>query len=248
MAFWYWFFGILGVITLLIFILGFPRKKSERFPSLEGLDDPDVAKSFEKMANFFPFKILRRRVVSELKKLTPSGVLADLGCGTGHLIVQIAKQFPTLKLIGVDISSEVLEFAKQRVIEERMQEKIEFREGNAETLPFEDGSLDYIVSTLSLHHWADPPKVVEEIYRVLKKGGRILIFDFRRDARKFFYGLLTFATKIVVPKPLKNINEPLGSLKAGYIASEISDIIAHCSFERFEIVPYLAWMFISSEK
>ena len=177
MLFWYWVFLILGITALILFIFGFPRKKSERIPSFEGLDDPDVAKSFEKMASFFPFKILRRRVISELKKLNPKGTLVDIGCGTGHLIVQIAEHFPTLELFGVDISPEVLEFAKQRSIAQGVVHKIKFKTGNADQLPFEDNSIDYIVSTLSLHHWADPLRVLKELNRILKRDGRFLIFE-----------------------------------------------------------------------
>ena len=247
MSFWYWFFGILGAILTLILILGFPRKKNERVPSLEGLDDPEVAKSFEKMASIFPFKILRGRVVSELKKLNPKGLLIDIGCGTGHLLVQIAKKF-SLELVGIDVSSEVLEHAKNRVEVNGLEAKISLREGNAENLPFSTNSADFIVSTLSLHHWVNPTPVIYEIYRVLKENGTFLIFDFRRDARKFFYGLLTFVTKVVVPKPLKNINEPLGSLQAGYTPQEVLQFFSQHQLQKIEIKPYLAWMLIIGKK
>ena len=47
------------------------------------------------------------------------------------------------------------------------------------SLPFPDGSFDLVVSTLSLHHWADPQAGLAEIARVLRPGGRALIWDFR---------------------------------------------------------------------
>ena len=59
--------------------------------------------------------------------------------------------------------------------------------GSVEKLPFQDKSVDFIFNTLSLHHWKDLKQVIEEILRVLKDGGVSLIFDFHRDARKFFY-------------------------------------------------------------
>ena len=75
-----------------------------------------------------------------------------------------------------------------------------------------------------------------------------LIFDFRRKSRKFFYGLLTFTTKVVVPKPLKEINEPLGSLMVGYTANEVMQIVSHVPFINIETKTYLARMFIKLEK
>ncbi len=248
MPFWFWFFVILGIIALTIFILGFPRKKNERTPSFEGIDDPGVAKAFERMANFFPFKILRRKVVSELKKMNPIGTLVDLGCGTGHLIVQIASKFPILTLFGVDISSEILEKAKNRASVEGFEDRIDFKVGDAEEMPFQDDSIDMIVSTLSLHHWAEPVQILQEIHRILKPAGKFLIFDFRRDARKFFYGLFTFATKIVVPKALKRVKEPLGSIKASYTPEEVLPFFAPLQINEFEIKPYAAWMFIKGVK
>jgi ubiquinone/menaquinone biosynthesis C-methylase UbiE len=248
MCFWYYFLGILGIIIVLVIIFGYPRKKNARTPNIEGLDDPAVAKAFERITNFFPFKILRRKIISQLKKFSPQGVLVDLGCGSGNLIVQIAEKIPTLNLIGLDISSEILEFAKKRAIDKKVEQKIEFKIGNAEQMPFGDGSIDFLVSTLSLHHWLNPLPVFKEIFRVLKENGTFLIFDFRRDSRKFFYGLFTFATRVVVPKPLKKVNEPLGSLRSSYSREETLQFFSQIPFEDVKIKPFFAWMFISGKK
>lgn len=247
MVFWYYFLGILGILLFLLFIFGYPRKKNERTPSLEGLEDEAVVNAFERMQNFFPFKLLRRNVIKELKKYAPTGTLVDVGCGSGHLLVQIAEQFPNLHLIGIDLSSNILEKAKKRAVEKNF-EKIEFRISNAEELPFSDNSIDFLISTLSLHHWTNPQKILNEFYRVLKPSAVFLIFDFRRDSRKFFYGLFTFATKIVVPKPLKQIQEPLGSIKASYTPEEILQLCSQTTVKTVEIKPFLAWMFINGKK
>ncbi|MFX0000360.1 MAG: class I SAM-dependent methyltransferase [Candidatus Hodarchaeota archaeon] len=239
---------IIGFIIALILIFGLPRKKISRIPSIEGLDIPEVAAAFERMTNFLPFKLLRRKVLSKLKLLKPTGKLVDAGCGSGNLIVQIAKTLLDLDLIGVDISDEVLNLAKKRVIKNDLSEKIEFKLGNVEDLPFSDNSIDFLLSTLSLHHWQDPIRAFNEFFRVLRKDGTLLIFDFRRDARKFFYGLLKFATKIVVPKALKRINEPLGSLQAGYTPQEIRKLISKSLFNNIEIESFLAWIFIKMKK
>ena len=244
----YILFIIVGVIIVLVLIFGLPRKKSIRKPSIEGLDSPEVATAFERMTNFLPFKILHRRILSELKKYNPKGKLVDLGCGSGNLIVQIAHDFPMLDLIGIDISSEILELAKKRALKSNLNKKIKFKIGSVENLPFSDNSIDFLISSLSLHHWQEPIKALGEAFRVLNQKGILLIFDFRRDARKFFYGLLKFATRVVVPKALKEINEPIGSLQAGYTPTEIRHLVSQTSFNNIEIVPSLAWMFIEMKK
>lgn len=246
MSSWYIVLIIIGIIVFIILLFGLPRKKSSRTPNIEGIESPEVAKAFEKITNFLPFKILRKKVIARINKLNPSGKLLDLGCGSGNLIVQIAEKFPNLELIGVDISAEILDRAMMRADEK--QKEIEFKEGSVENLPFSDEYADFIVSTLSLHHWINPQKAFQEIYRVLKKEGIALIFDFRRDSRKFFYGILTFATKIVVPKPLKEINEPLGSIQSSYTPKEVQELLSKISIENYTINPALAWMYIQINK
>ena len=236
----------LGVIMLFLIIFGLPRKKSTRSPNIEGLDSPEVAKAFDKMSNILPFRILRKKIISHIRKLNPSGRLIDAGCGPGYLIVQLAKEFPRLELIGVDISNEILERAKIRATHHGR--KIEFKEGSVENLPFPNEYADFIISTFSLHHWINPDRAFQEIYRVLKKEGIALIFDFRRDSRKFYYGFLTFVTKIVAPKALKNVNEPIGSIKSSYTPLEARELISKEQIKDITIKPILAWMFVQINK
>jgi len=248
MNLWYIIGVILGIFFILLLIFSLPRKKNKRKPSIEAIDDLGVAKAFEKMTKFLPFKILRKRIISELMKHNLHGVLVDVGCGSGNLIVQIAHKFKDLDLIGIDNSKYILNLAEQRADKNGFNKRIDFQFGSVENLPFADNSIDVIVSSLSLHHWLEPVKAFKELIRVLREDGTILIFDFRRNSRKFFYGLLTFATKLVVPKALKRINEPLGSLKAGYTAEEIRVLLIQANIYNFDIKPYLAWMFISIRK
>lgn len=249
MSFWCIFFAIIGIVVILIIIFGFPRKKkSPRKPNIEGLDNPEVAKAFEKMTNILPFRLLRKKVLSKLKDFNPKGTLVDIGCGSGNLIIQIAESFPDLNLIGIDISSEILEFAKKLALDRNLGKRIEFKIGNVEKLPFSNESIDFIISTLSLHHWVNPVKVFNEIHRVLKRDGTLLIFDFRRDSRRFFYGILTFATKVVVPKALKEVHEPLGSIQSSYAYNEIFQLISQTRFQNPKVKTFLAWMFISIKK
>jgi len=246
MSLWYLILIILSVIILFLLIFGLPRKKSARSPTIEGLDSPEVAKAYDRMSDILPFRILRKKIISRIRKLNPSGRFIDAGCGPGYLIVQLAKEFPTLELIGVDISNEILKRAKIRAT--KHERKIEFKEGSVENLPFPNEYADFIVSTLSLHHWINPGRAFQEIYRVLKKEGVVLIFDFRRDSRKFYYGFLTFITKIVAPKALRNVNEPIGSLKSSYTPLEVQELISKEQNKDITIKPMLAWMFVQINK
>ncbi len=244
----YIFLIALGIIILFILIIILPRKKNYRRPNLEGLDNPEIAKAFEKMTDFLPFKLLRRKVLNQINKKEPQGHLIDVGCGSGNLLVEIAEKFPYLFLTGTDISSEILKLAKERAFKHELGERIDFKEGSVEKLPFPDNSINFIVSSLSLHHWLHPIKAFQEFQRILNEDGTILIFDFRRDARKIFYYLFKFATKVVVPKALKEVNEPLGSIQSSYTPAEIKQIIFQNLSVNIKINSFLAWMFIIINK
>jgi ubiquinone/menaquinone biosynthesis C-methylase UbiE len=77
----------------------------------------------------------------------------------------------------------------------------------------------------SLHHWSDPCSVLNEIRRVLQPGGGFVIFDLRRDM--VFPGslLIYTVTRFIVPRVLRENNEPLGSRNAAYTLAEAEDIL-----------------------
>mgnify|MGYP001072125842 CR=1 FL=1 len=102
--------------------------------------------------------------------------------GLGYLVAEIAKSFPQLSIIGVDISEEMRQKATKNLFSLGLAEKVSFRQGDIQEFPFENNSLDFVVSTLSLHHWLEPKQALEEINRVLKPRGQFLIFDLRRDS------------------------------------------------------------------
>src|SRR3989442_15462321 len=92
----------------------------------------------------------------------------EVGCGTGSDLLQFAKHGAIAT--GVDITPAHLELARQRV-----GHLATIVEGDGRHLPFPDASFDYVYSHGVLHHSDEPRKMVEEIYRVLRPGGRFNI-------------------------------------------------------------------------
>lgn len=105
-------------------------------------------------------------------------VVGDLGCGTGQLSEALAPH--VARVIGVDGSPEMLQAARTR-LEDRAN--VDVREGALEALPIETASLDVAICSLVLHHQPDPPRVLGEVARVLKPGGRVLVVDMRPHER-----------------------------------------------------------------
>lgn len=129
--------------------------------------------------NALPAKILRgpeKRIALEIIDRIERGILVDLGSGTGYLSIEIARRAPELKVYGIDLSKAMVRIARRHAQTAKVR-NVRFELCNAAELPFEDDSIDFIVSTGSLHHWRKPVKVLNESYRVLKSGKEAWIYD-----------------------------------------------------------------------
>jgi ubiquinone/menaquinone biosynthesis C-methylase UbiE len=127
--------------------------------------------------NAVPARLLQapeRKLAEAIAGKLRGGTLIDLGAGTGYLSIEIAKRVPALKVCGIDLSKEMVKIARRHA---EGVENVRFEVGNAADLPFEDASIDYIVSTGSLHHWKKPARIFDECYRVLKSGKEAWIYD-----------------------------------------------------------------------
>jgi len=114
----------------------------------------------------------RTDLLALLDLLDENWVVGDLGCGAGHISDALA---PCVgRVIAVDESGPMLAAAQTRL---KSHPNVELRTGTIESLPIEDATLDAAVLFLVAHFITDPTKVMREIRRVLKPGGRLLIVD-----------------------------------------------------------------------
>jgi ubiquinone/menaquinone biosynthesis C-methylase UbiE len=152
---------------------------------LHGIDQPrdvDVAR-FGRWAESYDESILQRLIFAPLQEFTlaqaaavvpaPAAVL-DVGCGTGLLLRQAARRFPTSELTGVDASQGMIDVALASLPPDA---PVHFLHAFAESLPFPDASFDLVVTTMSFHHWTDQPAALREVRRVLVPGGVFALTD-----------------------------------------------------------------------
>ena len=115
-------------------------------------------------------KISCADVVARLKGVSYKKLL-DVGCGTGHLIDLLQRNHPAT-FFGLDLSPKMLHVAKNK-----LGNTVQLQEGSADTLPYTNNFFDVITCVQSFHHYPDPAKSMQEVYRVLKPGGLYILSD-----------------------------------------------------------------------
>jgi SAM-dependent methyltransferase len=120
--------------------------------------------------------ILRRRaLVREAVGAQPGERILDVGCGPGFYVAELLEQVgPQGSMVGVDVSPQMLAVAARRC---ERHSNVDFREGPATALPVDDASFDAALSVQVLEYVADTPAALAEIHRVVRPGGRVVIWD-----------------------------------------------------------------------
>ena len=123
-----------------------------------------------------PLRRIYRRLAADIAALAPTGAaVLDLGTGPGVLLVELGRTRPDLHLSGIDLSADMVTNASRNLRQTGTSGSV--RVGDVTDVPFPEDSFDLIVSSLSLHHWDRPEAAAPEIARVLRPGGKVVIYD-----------------------------------------------------------------------
>jgi demethylmenaquinone methyltransferase/2-methoxy-6-polyprenyl-1,4-benzoquinol methylase len=140
----------------------------------------------------------RRSLVKMMKKQIPTQVL-DIATGTGDLAVAVAKAFPNAKVIGADISENMLEIGKQKMIRKKLNDRVLMEMGDSENLKYEDGYFDAVTVAFGVRNYEDLQKGLNEMYRVTQIGGRVYILEFSKPSAFPFKQIYNFYFLKVLP-------------------------------------------------
>jgi demethylmenaquinone methyltransferase/2-methoxy-6-polyprenyl-1,4-benzoquinol methylase len=133
-----------------------------------------------------------RKQVIRLTQLQPNGRLLDLGTGTGDLAREALEQFPEARVVAADFTLEMMRIGQKRG-------PINFSSADALHLPFQDLLFDAVVSGFLMRNVIDLQQALQEQYRVLKKGGRIVILDTTRPKRNLLSPFIWIHMHLVIP-------------------------------------------------
>jgi demethylmenaquinone methyltransferase/2-methoxy-6-polyprenyl-1,4-benzoquinol methylase len=122
----------------------------------------------------------------ELLAARPGETILEIGFGTGHCLVELARAVGLSgKVLGVDISENMLAEAQKLLEQENLAGQVELHCADAEFLPFESATIDGIFTsfTLELFDTPDLPKVLTQWRRVLKRDGRLVVVAISKEAK-----------------------------------------------------------------
>jgi len=138
-----------------------------------------VAPQWDNLRKGFFSEAVREKAFA-VAGVEPGRLAADIGAGAGFVTEGLLKR--GLRIIAVDRSEAMLAEMKKRFGEGGA---VEYRIGEAESLPLEDSSADYVFANMFLHHVDSPPAAIREMARILKPGGRLVITDLDRHEFDF---------------------------------------------------------------
>jgi ArsR family transcriptional regulator len=145
--------------------------------------------------------------------LLPEWRVADLGCGSGQLALEIASWADWV--VGIDRDAEVLKKARRRA-HVRGVGNVRWREGSVERVPLPDRAVDLALLSQVLHCVDDPAVALAEARRILVPGGRILVLELRAHKETW-----------VVPR--------LGHVRLGFVPSELRRLLKDAGFRRVRV-------------
>jgi demethylmenaquinone methyltransferase/2-methoxy-6-polyprenyl-1,4-benzoquinol methylase len=168
-----------------------------------------VAEMFNKIASRYDFlnhflsggvdRYWRRMAIRELKTLQPQSIL-DIATGTADLSVMMAKRLRPEKIVGIDISEGMLDLGKQKIAKLRLNRLITLQEGDSEAINFPDGSFEAVTVAFGVRNFQNLEKGLQEMRRVLKPEGKLMILEFSKPRKGPFLPLYKVYLRYIAPR------------------------------------------------
>ncbi len=140
----------------------------------------------------------RKKVLAMVINHNPKTIL-DIATGTGDLAIKFAENTSASKIIGLDLSEGMLDVARKKISETKLENKVDFVKGDSETLPFEDNSFNVITVSFGIRNFENLEKGLSEILRVLKPKGLFVILETSIPTKFPFKQGYQFHSKVLLP-------------------------------------------------
>ncbi|NAY92439.1 bifunctional demethylmenaquinone methyltransferase/2-methoxy-6-polyprenyl-1,4-benzoquinol methylase UbiE [Muricauda sp. JGD-17] len=159
-----------------------------------------ISKNYDGLNRVISFGIdvkWRKRVVKLLQQQKPKNIL-DIATGTGDLAIAMMDTGAE-KIVGLDLSPQMLEVGKSKILSKNLQKTIKMVVGDSENLPFETASFDAVTVAFGVRNFENLEKGLQEIYRVMRPGAHLVILETSVPTKTPFKQGYHFYTKYILP-------------------------------------------------
>jgi ubiquinone/menaquinone biosynthesis C-methylase UbiE len=171
------------------------------------------------------------------------GLVLEVGPGPGYLGLEWLKKTTGTQLKGLEISPAMIQIAERNAKEYGFAARVQYVTGDAQAMPFDDNFFDGVFTNGSLHEWAQPQKILNEIYRVLKPGGKYFISDLRRDMNPLVEWFMKLVTQ---PKEIKP--GLITSINAAYTPAEMIALLQETHLKEATVTTSPMGLVITGQK
>jgi ubiquinone/menaquinone biosynthesis C-methylase UbiE len=178
-----------------------------------------------------------------LKSGISGGHALEIGYGPGYLGLEWLQRCLGAHLTGLDISPDMQALARRNALEYGLADRVDYRLGHGDQLPFGDAAFDAVFTNGSLHEWEYPMETFNEVWRVLKPGGRYFISDLRRDMNSFVLMFLKAGTR-----PASMRSGLISSVNAAYTPPELAELARGSSLKNGKVEANPIGLNLSGEK
>ncbi len=161
----------------------------------------NIARRYDFLNHFLSLgidRIWRKKAIQCLKYIFPNPVILDVASGTGDLAIAALKLNPE-KVIGIDISEEMLNVGIEKIRRKGYQDIIELQKGDSENMKFDSDFFDGIIVAFGVRNFENLNKGLSEMYRTLKTEGKVVVLEFSKPKIFPVKQIYNFYFKVVLP-------------------------------------------------
>jgi demethylmenaquinone methyltransferase / 2-methoxy-6-polyprenyl-1,4-benzoquinol methylase len=167
-----------------------------------------VAEMFDRIAFRYDFlnrvlsggidRYWRKKAIRELAGIHPSKIL-DVATGTADMPVLLDRMLRPEKIVGIDISEGMLALGRSKIAKLGLNSHIELREGDSEAIKFPEASFEAVTVAFGVRNFQHLETGLQEMKRVLKPGGKLVILEFSKPRKGAFLGIYKVYLRYIAP-------------------------------------------------
>lgn len=140
----------------------------------------------------------RKKAIQQLTETKPDKIL-DVATGTADMAIMAFRLLKPLKITGIDISEGMLQIGREKIKKQQLDDSIQLLKGDSEAINFDDNSFDAVTVAFGVRNFQQLEKGLQEIRRVLKPGGKLVILEFSRPTKPIISSVYNFYMKMITP-------------------------------------------------